>query len=50
MFGDSGRRRAVIIVSRGVIIGCFLLVIRHFIAISVVCGSNVIDDVYISRM
>lgn len=50
MFGDSGRRRADIIVRVEVIMWCFLSSVRHFSDISVVCGGRVIDDKYTSRM
>lgn len=45
MFGDSGRRRAVIVVSAVVSMGCFLFGVRHFSGVSEVCGGKVIDDI-----
>lgn len=45
-----GSRRAVIVVRREVVMGCFFCVIRHFISIGVVCGGSVIDRIYVSRM
>lgn len=50
MFGDIGSRRAVIIVSVEVSMGCFLYAVRHFMGVVEVFGGVVIDDIYINRM